>query len=161
MKDAIYAGTFDPITLGHLDVVERAARTFETLTVAVALDCGKSPMFTLKERVEIVKEACAPFENVTVEPFSGLLVDFARSKSAEVIVRGLRTVSDFEYEMQMALTNRQLAADIETIFLMPKQDFSYVSSTNVRQIALLGGCVKNFVPPCVVARVDRKLKGGS
>lgn len=161
MIQAIYAGTFDPITLGHLDVVERAARTFGQLTVAVARDCGKSPLFTLEERVEIVREACAPFENVTVEQFSGLLVDFAKSKSADVIVRGLRTVSDFEYEMQMALTNRQLAEEIETIFLMPKQDFSYVSSTNVRQIASLGGRIENFVPPNVVERVNRKLEGKS
>lgn len=157
MKNAIYAGTFDPITLGHLDVVERAARTFEKLVVAVARDCGKSPLFDLDERVAIVKEACAPFDNVTVESFQGLLVDFAQSKGFDVIVRGLRTVSDFEYEMQMALTNRQLAPKIETIFLMPKQDFSYVSSTNVRQIASLGGCIEKFVPACVLMQLARKL----
>ena len=145
------------MTLGHLDLVERAARTFDSLIVAVARDCGKHPLFDLEERVEIVREACAGFDNVTVEPFSGLLVEFAKAKGSELIVRGLRTVSDFEYEMQMALTNRKLAAEIETIFLMPNQDFSYVSSTNVRQIASLGGCIKNFVPPGVVARTNRKL----
>lgn len=157
MKNAIYAGTFDPITSGHLDLVERAAYTFDSLIVAVARDCGKNPLFTLEERVEIVKEACASIKNVTVEPFHGLLVHFAQSKNSQLIIRGLRTVSDFEYEMQMALTNRQLAAEIETIFLMPKQDFSYVSSTNVRQIASLGGCIENFVPLNVVERVNRKL----
>jgi pantetheine-phosphate adenylyltransferase len=158
MKNAIYAGTFDPMTLGHLDLVERAARTFDSLIVAVARDCGKNPLFDLDERVAIVREACVGFENVTVEPFSGLLVNFAHQKGSELIVRGLRTVSDFEYEMQMALTNRQLAPEIETIFLMPKQDFSYVSSTNVRQIATLGGRVENFVPACVLPYVSRKLE---
>ena len=157
MKQAIYAGTFDPITLGHLDVVERAAHTFDSLIVAVAKDGGKSSLFNLEERVAIVTEACAHFENVTVEPFSGLLVNFVASRECQVIVRGLRTVSDFEYEMQMALTNRKLAPAIETIFLMPKQDFSYVSSTNVRQIATLGGCIANFVPDCVLPRVAQKV----
>ncbi len=156
-QSAIYAGTFDPITLGHLDVVQRAAEIFKHLTVAVARDCGKSPLFTLDERVAIVKEACANLKNVSVEPFSGLLVDFAEAKNSKVIVRGLRTVSDFEYEMQMALTNRQLDPEIETIFLMPKSDFSYVSSTNVRQIAALGGKIDNFVPQCVIDAVKRKL----
>jgi pantetheine-phosphate adenylyltransferase len=160
-KEAIYAGTFDPITLGHLDVVERAARIFKHLIVAVAANPGKNPLFTPEERVELVQSAVHAVPNVTVESFNGLLVEYARAKGVAVIVRGLRAVSDFEYEMQMALTNRQLAPDIETLFLMPKQDFSYVTSSNIRQIAALGGCTRRFVPEAIAFRLEQKLKDGS
>jgi len=148
-KKAIYAGTFDPITLGHLDVVERAARIFPELIIGVAALTGKDTLFSQEERVELVKAAVADLPNVRVESFEGLLVDYARSQGASVIIRGLRAVSDFEYEFQMALTNRRLAPDLETLFLMPKQDYSFLNSTNIKQVASLGGDVSEFVPECV------------
>lgn len=157
----IYAGTFDPMTLGHLDLLERAAKIFINLTVAVArVHVGKpSPLFTLEERIELVTEAVQPIGNVHVDEFDGLLVDYARAKGARLIVRGLRAFSDFEYEFQMALTNRRLAPDIETIFLMPKPDFSYVSSSVVREVAQFGGDVRQFVPAHVAEAVRRKFPG--
>ena len=143
---ALCAGTFDPITMGHLDVIERAARIFPRIVIGVASSPGKNPLFTPEERVELVKQSTAHLSGVEVEPFRGLLVDFAIAKKVQVIVRGLRAFSDFEYEFQMALTNRKLKSQIETIFLMPKQDYSYVSSSNVREIAQLGGDTSIFVP---------------
>ncbi len=157
-KKAIYAGTFDPVTMGHLDVVERAARIFPELVVAVAAVTGKSTLFSQKERVELVKTATAGLKNVTVKPFDGLLVEYARSQGVGVLIRGLRAFSDFEYEFQMALTNRRLAPDIETLFLMPKEDHSFISSTNVKQVASLGGNVTEFVPAAVAKALKRKLK---
>lgn len=157
-KKAIYAGTFDPMTLGHLDVVERAARIFPELVVAVAAVTGKNTLFSQEERVDLVKKAVTPFPNVSVESFDGLLVEYARSAGASVIIRGLRLLSDFEYEFQMALTNRRLAPDLETLFLMPKQDYSYISSTNIKQVASLGGDVSEFVPPEVTEALLKKLK---
>jgi len=148
-KKAIYAGTFDPMTLGHLDVVERAARIFPELIVAVAEVTGKNTQFTQDERVALVQESVKDLSGVGVVPFNGLLVDFARAQGVGVIIRGLRAFSDFEYEFQMALTNRRLAPDLETIFLMPKQDYSFLSSTNIRQVAALGGDVSSFVPAVV------------
>ncbi|QHI69585.1 pantetheine-phosphate adenylyltransferase [Tichowtungia aerotolerans] len=155
-KKAVYAGTFDPMTLGHLDVVERAARIFEDLTVAVAAVTGKNTQFSQQERMDLVKESVKNLPNVKVEPFDGLLVEYARSLGASVIIRGLRAFSDFEYEFQMALTNRRLAPDLETLFLMPKQDYSYLSSTNIRQVAALGGDVSAFVPACVEQALKEK-----
>ena len=157
----IYAGTFDPMTLGHLDLVQRAAKIFVNLTVAVAREhVGKpSPLFTLEERIALVKEAVEPVGNVSVDEFDGLLVDYARAKGARLLVRGLRAFSDFEYEFQMALTNRRLAPDIETIFLMPKPDYSYVSSSVVREVAQFGGEITQFVPAHVAAAVERKYRG--
>jgi len=150
MKEkAIYAGTFDPITLGHLDVVERAAKIFDRLIIGVAEVTGKETQFTQAKRVELVTQSVASLPNVVVEPFTGLLVDYAHEQGAGVIVRGLRAFSDFEYEFQMALTNRRLAPDLETLFLMPKQDYSFLSSTNIRQVAALGGNVSEFVPAVV------------
>lgn len=157
-KKAIYAGTFDPITLGHLDVVERAARIFPELIIAVAAVTGKSTLFSQEERVELVRSTTASLPNVTVEPFEGLLVNYARAQGARVIIRGLRAFSDFEYEFQMALTNRRLAPDLETLFLMPKQDYSFLSSTNIKQVAALGGDVAEFVPAAVAAALTGKLK---
>jgi len=156
-KKAIYAGTFDPMTLGHLDVVERAARIFPELIVAVAEVTGKNTQFTQDERVALVRESVKDLCGVRVVPFNGLLVDFARAQGVGVIIRGLRAFSDFEYEFQMALTNRRLAPDLETIFLMPKQDYSFLSSTNIRQVAALGGDVSAFGP----AVVERALKARS
>jgi len=152
---AICAGTFDPITMGHLDVIERASRIFPRVVIAVATRQGKNPIFNMDERVELVRESTAHIEGVEVDRFDGLLVDFALSKDIHVIIRGLRAFSDFEYEFQMALTNRRLKPEIETLFLMPKQDYSYVSSSNVRAVAELGGDTSLFVP----APVQRALKG--
>jgi pantetheine-phosphate adenylyltransferase len=143
---AICAGTFDPLTMGHLDVIERASRIFPRLVIAVATNPGKNPLFTLEERIELVKSSIAHLDGVEVDSFDGLLVNFAESKDVRVIVRGLRAFSDFEYEFQMALTNRKLKPRLETIFLMPKQDYSYVSSSNVRTVASLGGDIAQFVP---------------
>ncbi len=143
---AICAGTYDPLTMGHLDVIERAARIFPRVVVAVATNPGKNPLFNLEERIRLVRESTAHIEGIEVDSFDGLLVDFAQSKGVGVIVRGLRAFSDFEYEFQMALTNRKLREAIETIFLMPKQDYSYVSSSNVREVAALGGDTTQFVP---------------
>jgi len=160
-KAAIYAGTFDPITVGHLDLVERAARIFPRLVVAVAISTPKKTCFTVEERVAIVRAAVARFPNVEVEAFDGLLVDYARRKGIAVLVRGLRAFSDFEFEFQMALTNRKMAPDIETIFLMPKEDFSYISSHVVRDIAALGGDVEPFVPPPSLEALRRRLGPGA
>ena len=145
-KAAICAGTYDPITMGHLDVIERASRIFPRVVIAVASNPGKHPMFNLEERMELVRQSTAHLPGVSVDCFSGLLVNFAESKKVRVIVRGLRAFSDFEYEFQMALTNRKLKPRIETLFLMPKQDYSYVSSSNVREVAELGGDTSVFVP---------------
>ena len=145
-KAAICAGTFDPITLGHLDVLERAARIFPRVIIGVACNPGKNPLFSAEERVALVKESTAHVKGIEVETFDGLLVDFAVDKGVQVIIRGLRAFSDFEYEFQMALTNRKLRSEIETLFLMPKQDYSYVSSSNVRTVASMGGDITQFVP---------------
>ena len=152
---AVCAGTFDPITMGHLDVIERASRIFPRVVIAVATNSGKNPLFSLDERIALVRESTAHLKGIEIESFSGLLVDFAEAVKVRVIVRGLRAFSDFEYEFQMALTNRKLKPKIETIFLMPKQDYSYVSSSNVREVAQLGGDTTQFVPP----PVQRALKG--
>ena len=156
---AIYAGTFDPLTFGHLDVIERAVRIFPRLIVAVAdsrSPTAKSTLLTVEERVRVVREAVTGMTGVEVESFNGLLVEYARNRGIHVLVRGLRAFSDFEFEFQMALTNRSLAPDIETLFLMPKQDFSYVSSSTVRQIAELGGDVSGFVPTASLAALARR-----
>ncbi|MBU0679580.1 MAG: pantetheine-phosphate adenylyltransferase [Verrucomicrobia bacterium] len=154
---AIYAGTFDPITLGHLDVMERASLIFGKLILAVAESVRKKPLFTLEERVGLAEEASAPFENIEVDSFNGLLVEYARAKKAHVLIRGLRAFSDFEFEFQMALTNRKLAPEIETMFLMPKEEYSYVSSNTVKEIAALGGSFGQFVPLCVGKALKDKL----
>ena len=153
---AICAGTFDPLTLGHLDVIERASRIFPRVIIAVATNLGKNPLFSLEERIELVTSSTAHLEGIEVDTFDGLLVDFAESKDVRVIVRGLRAFSDFEYEFQMALTNRKLKPRIETLFLMPKQDYSYVSSSNVRTVASLGGDISQFVPPPVQAALKTR-----
>ncbi len=157
-RKAIYAGTFDPITLGHLDLVERAAKTFDQLTVSVASSEGKAPLFPVEERVELVRQVISPFNNVHVVSFSNLLVDHAREQNVDIIVRGLRAFSDFEFEFQMALTNRRLAPEIETIFLMPKEEYSYISSKSVREIAAMGGNVGLFTPPVVQDALKKKLQ---
>ena len=157
MSQAVYAGTFDPMTYGHLDVATRAAHVFEHLTLAVAEDPRKTLLFSVEERLELARTSVAGLDNVEVVPFGGLLVNWARNRGIHTLIRGLRAFSDFEYEFQMALTNRKLAPDIETMFLMPNEDFSYVSSSMVREIAALGGDVGKFVPAAVAAALKRKL----
>jgi pantetheine-phosphate adenylyltransferase len=147
---AIYAGTFDPITLGHLDLIQRSAELFERLIVAVAVDTPKTPLFTVDERVGMVLEVTRPILNVVVESFDGLLTEYARRRKARLLIRGLRAFSDFEYEFQMALTNRKLAPEIETVFMMPREGHSYVRSTTVREVSRLGGDVSSFVPGAVL-----------
>ena len=155
-KAAICAGTFDPITMGHLDVIERASRIFPRVVIGVATKAGKSPLFSLDERIGLIRESTAHLSGVEVKSFDGLLVNFAESQKVRVVVRGLRAFSDFEYEFQMALTNRKLKSEIETIFLMPKQDYSYVSSSNVRGVAELGGDTSAFVPEPVQRALEAK-----
>ena len=149
VKRAIYPGSFDPVTFGHLDVIERAARLFDEVVVAVAFNEAKMALFTIQERLEFLRGTVGDIPNVTIARFDTLLVDFARERNANAIIRGLRAVSDFEFEFQMALMNRKLDASIETIFLMPKEDFTYLSSRIVKEIARLGGTVDAFVPSSV------------
>jgi len=155
---AVYAGTFDPLTLGHMDLVERGAEIFERLILAVVRQSSKDNVFTIEERLATAREAVDGIDNVDVEPFDGLLIDYARRKGARVLIRGLRAYSDFEYEFQMALTNRKMAPEIETLFMMPKEIHSYVSSSIVREIAQLGGDTGEFVPPAVQAMLENKFR---
>lgn len=154
---AIYPGTFDPLTNGHLDVIQRAAAQFDHVIVAVAHQSDKNALFSVKERVALARQAVLGMPNVEVDDFETLLVDYVKAKSARVIVRGLRAVSDFEYEFQMALMNRTLAPDVETIFLMPKDSYSFLSSRITKQIAALGGDITSFVPSHVAVALRAKL----
>jgi len=149
MRHCIYPGTFDPITNGHLDVLARAARLFDRITVAIAQNPGKAPLFTAEERLAMVQPNLAPLSNVGATIFGGLLVDFAVEQKAVAIIRGLRALSDFEFEFNMALMNRHLQPRIEAIFVMPNEQFSYTSSSLVKQVARYGGDVGHFVPPNV------------
>jgi pantetheine-phosphate adenylyltransferase len=157
MIRAVYPGTFDPVTNGHLDVIERAAKIFDELIVAVTTNPAKTPWFTLEERVEMLKECCSHLPNVTVEAFEGLLVNFVRQKGAKVIIKGLRAVTDFDYEFQMAAINRKLAPEIETLFLMTSLPYAYLSSSAVKEVASLNGCLKDLVPDNVAERLRKKV----
>jgi pantetheine-phosphate adenylyltransferase len=157
-RTAIYPGSFDPLTNGHLDVIQRAARLFDRVIVAVAKNDSKHPLFTLAERTALVKKAVAGLPNVDTDSFDGLLVEYVAAKKARAIVRGLRAVSDFEFEFQLALMNRKLDEQIETIFMMPKDTYTFLSSRIVKEIARLGGNVSPFVPPNVQAALKKKLK---
>ena len=159
-RTAIYPGSFDPLTNGHLDVVQRAAKLFDRVIVAVAENDSKHPLFTLAERVALVNGAVAHLPNVQADSFSGLLVEYVAAKKARAIVRGLRAVSDFEFEFQLALMNRKLDENIETIFMMPKDTYTFLSSRIVKEIARLGGDVSSFVPPNVQVALLKKLKPG-
>jgi len=159
VKKAVYPGTFDPVTRGHEDLVRRAARLFDHVVLAVADSRAKRPFFSLEERVEMARTVLADCGNVTVLGFSGLLMDFMRQQHARIILRGLRAVSDFEYEFQMAGMNRQLYPDVETVFLTPAEQYMFISATMVREIATLGGDVAPFVNPAVLDRISR-MNGG-
>lgn len=156
MTIAVYPGTFDPITSGHVDIIERGARLFDSVVVAVAENPGKHPLFTLEERIALAQASLAHVPNVRVQGFTGLLVGFVQSLGAEVILRGLRAVSDFEYEFQLASMNRRLDARVETVFLTPAEQFGFISSSLVREIARLHGPVADFVPPVVAEALQRK-----
>jgi pantetheine-phosphate adenylyltransferase len=151
---AIYPGTFDPVTNGHMDIVRRCRPVFGKVTVAIAVNRAKTPLFSLEERLSMLNEAFSGMDFVEVEAFEGLLVEFARARGAQAIVRGLRAVSDFEYELQMALMNRRLESRIDTVFLMPSEEYTYLSSSIVRAVALAGGDVSALVPPCVHKRLE-------
>ncbi len=155
---AIYPGSFDPVTNGHLDLITRASNIFDKLVVAVAHNLEKDPLFTEKERVEMLETATFKWVNVEIDVFDGLLMDYARAKKASVIVRGIRAVSDYEYELQMAMMNRKIEPDIETVFMLPAEQYSYLSSRLVKELARLGGPIKDFVPAIVQERLSAKFK---
>jgi len=153
---AIYPGSFDPLTNGHVDIIQRGSKLFDRIVIAILLNIEKAPLFTVQERVEITREVFREYPNVEVDTFDGLLVEYARRKRASVIVRGLRAISDFEYEMQMALMNRHLNPDVETVFMMPAETYTYVSSRLVKEVVALGGSVTNLVPSIVESRLREK-----
>lgn len=157
MTTALYPGSFDPITFGHLDVMERAARLFDRLIIAVAHNADKMPLFTAAERAALIRESIGARNNVEIVTFDGLLVEFAKKSGATVVVRGLRAVTDFEYEFQMALMNKTLSPDVETVFLTSREAFTYLSSRVIKEVAKLGGDVTRFVPPAVGAALVRAL----
>ncbi len=161
MKKVIYPGTFDPITFGHIDIIKRASAIFDKVVVAVVKEPSKETMFTYQERIDLVKRTTKGIRGVEVEGFNTLVVEYARKKGIHVIVRGLRMISDFEYEFQMALTNRKLAPEIETIFLMPHPSYSYISARLVKEIAALGGDLRSFLPSVCIRALKRKMHEGS
>jgi len=154
---ALYPGTFDPPTNGHLDLIQRGAKLFEHLTVAILNNPGKDPLFTVEERVEMLRESTAALENVSVATFDGLMVEFARKQGASAVLRGIRAISDYEYEFQMALMNRRLAPEIETVFLQPAGRYSFVSSRMVKEVFSFGGEVSGLVPPNVLKRLRARM----
>lgn len=156
---AVYPGSFDPVTYGHIDIIKRAASIFDEIIVAVAHNLDKKPLFSVKERVGMLKGATKGIKNVKVDDFNGLVVDYVKKKDIHVIIRGLRMISDFEYEFQMALTNRKLDNSIETIFMMPREEYSYISSKLIKETAALGGNLKEFLPEFVAKELLRKLRG--
>lgn len=157
MRKVIYPGTFDPVTYGHIDIIKRASELFDSVVVTVAINQSKQPLFSTSERIEMLKESLKEFKNISVDSFDGLVVDHAHNVGATGIIRGLRAVSDFEYEFQMALMNRKLAEDITTIFLMPHEKYTYLNSSIVRNLANLHADVSEFVPPIVISKLKSKI----
>lgn len=159
MKRCVYPGSFDPITNGHLDIIDRASKIFDEVVVAVLINVDKKGLFDIEERQKLISKAIEPYKNVKVESFNGLLIDFMRQQEASVIIKGLRTVSDFEYELQMALMNNKLDANIETFFMMTKAENSYLSSSSVKQVAKFGGSIEGLVPEEIIPDIIRKIGG--
>jgi len=157
-KLAIYPGTFDPITNGHLDIIQRSVTLFDSVIVGVTTNPAKDPLFTVAERIDMIQKVTSELQDVTVESFDGLLMDYARLKQADAVVRGLRAITDFEYEFQMALVNRKLADDIVTVFLMPNEKYTYLNSTIVKEVAKFNGDVGSFVPELVYQNLAAKFK---
>jgi len=158
MRVAVYPGSFDPVTNGHLDIIERAASLFDKLIVAVSLNPCKRPMFTVEERLSMLRQVTHAIENIELDTFEGLTVNYAKDNQAQSIIRGLRAISDFENEFMMALTNKKLQTTVETIFLMTKAEYSFISSSAVKEVAFFGGCVKDMVPPVVHERLQDKFR---
>ncbi len=157
-RTAIYPGTFDPITNGHIDLVKRGLKIFDRLIIAITTSQKKQPLFSTKERIKLIKSTLKGLKNVSVESFDGLLVEYVKSKNGIAVIRGLRAVSDFEYELQMALMNRRLAVGIETVFMMPSEEYSFLTSTIVKEVASFEGSVKGLVPVAVEKALRRKFK---
>ena len=158
MNIAIYPGSFDPVTNGHLDIIERTASTFDKVIVAILINSSKTPTFSIEEKIDMLKKATAHIPNVEIEFFDGLLVDFVRKKEAKVIVKGLRAISDFEYEFQMAMLNKSVAPDIETLFMMTNNKYSYLSSSIVKELGRLGANISEYVPEAIIDNVIEKLR---
>lgn len=156
MRVAVYPGSFDPVTCGHLDVIERAAQMFDRLVVSVSRNTNKTPLFTVTEREDMLRLVLQPYYNVVVDSFEGLTINYAREQDAQVIIRGLRAISDFENEFMMALTNKKLLASVETVFLMTRAEYSFISSSAVREVASYGGCVRDLVPPQIEEILRKK-----
>lgn len=158
MKIAICPGSFDPATNGHMDIIERASKLFDKVIVAVLNNPNKQALFSVEERVEILKKTCGSMKNVEIDSFSGLLIEYAKSKNANAIVKGLRAVSDFEYELQMALMNKKLDSDIETVFIMTSSRYSYLSSSIVKEVARFGGCIRGLVPEIIESEIIKRFR---
>ena len=158
MKRAVYTGSFDPVTNGHMDIIRRASEIFDVLIVSILNNKEKTPLFSVEERVKILEEATKDLPNVQIDSFSGLLVDYAREKDLHVIVRGLRAITDFEYELQMSQTNQKIEPEIETLFLTTSLEFSFLSSTTVKEVASFGGDITQFVPEVIVKKIKEKIE---
>jgi pantetheine-phosphate adenylyltransferase len=158
MKIAICPGSFDPATNGHIDIIKRSGALFDKVIVAVLNNPNKKPLFSVEERVELLRKTCSSIENVEIDSFSGLLIEYAKSRNANAIVKGLRAVSDFEYELQMALMNKKLYPEIETVFMMTSSRYSYLSSSIIKEVAQFGGCIKGLVPEIVEEEIHRRFK---
>lgn len=158
MLRGIYPGSFDPVTFGHMDVIERSAKKMDDLIVGVLNNKAKSPLFSVEERVRMLEEITKDMPNVRIIPFEGLLVDFARKMQADLVIRGLRAITDFEYELQMAQTNHKMEPDLETVFLTTSLEYSYLSSSTVKEVAAFGGDISQFVPETVMDRIAEKMK---
>jgi pantetheine-phosphate adenylyltransferase len=158
MKTAIYPGTFDPLTYGHLDIIERASAVFDHVIVTVAQNPKKSPLFSVDERIAMIKDSVKDFTNISCDSFDGLIVDYAKARKATVLIRGLRAISDFEYELQMAHVNRKLLSTLVTVILMPGEKYTYLNSTIVKEVAQFGGDISAFVPPAIAEKVSGKFR---